>query len=566
MPANTGPPTPLLLVAATTLEAFVAVTFLARYVPDHGLLILFTTLLAVNVALLAVYNVFIYPFFVSPLRHLPTPKGALPVLGHGLTMFSRPAGKEFSRWMATIPNDGLIYFRGFFNTDRLLITDIKAIGEILVTKSYDFEKPPPIRNFLRRLLGDGLIIVEGDQHRFLRKTMLPSFGFRSVKDLYPIFWDKSVQFAQGVTQQIAENPEYTAEKTNAPTSVVEVNHWANQVTMDIIGMAAMGRDFNALKNGDDPLIQNYEELLEPILEKQIYFAANLLAPMSLIDRLPWKVVKTFQRITGQLNDICLQLVRDKKAELEKATDPEAHKDVLSHLIRTNSFTDKQMVDQMLTFLAAGHETTSSTLTWTAYLLAKHPNVQTALREEVRTALPFGTQPFNKLPSDIDLGAILESLPLLNGVCNEVSRLYPTVPNTVRTALQERTLLGQVVPKGTEIILSPAAINVAPSLWGDNAADFVPERWIDTDEKGVQKPNNNGGAPSNYAILTFLHGPRSCIGQGFAKAELRALVTVLCGAFELEIARPDEEVIPHGVVTTKPKHGMNLRMKRLAGWE
>jgi cytochrome P450 len=107
---------------------------------------------------------------------------------------------------------------------------------------------------------------------------------------------------------------------------------------------------------------------------------------------------------------------------------------------------------------------------------------------------------------------------------------------------------------------PGAINRSPDLWGPNASEFVPDRWISLDGK----PNNNGGAQSNYSQLTFLHGPRSCIGKDFAKAELRCLVAAWVGAFEMETAS-DKPAIPAGVVTTKPRDGMNLRLKPVGSW-
>lgn len=464
--------------------------------------------------------------------------------------------------MVDIPNDGLIYWRGLFNADRLLVTDPKALAEILVTRTYDFEKPEPLRNFLRRILGDGLIIVEGDVHKFQRKNLMPVFSFRHIKELYPIFWDKATTLAQSVGQQVVENPEARfGGESKETTSVVEVNHWANLVTMDIIGMAAMGRDFQSLKKNKDPLIDAYEELLEPTFEKQMYFFLQIFGPVQLINRLPWKMNERTQHIQKTLHSVCIQLVRDKKKTLD--SEAESHKDILSLLLRSNNFSDEQLVDQLLTFLAAGHETTSSAFTWTTYLMTQHPAIQTALRDEVRANMPAPGQP---LPPDFDLAAMLESLPLLNGVCNETIRLYPTVPVTTRIASRPTSLLGQYVPKDTQVLIVPYAINRLPSLWGTNASEFVPERWIDTNEEtGERRPNNHGGAPSNYAILTFLHGPRSCIGQSFAKAELRAIVAAFVGSFEMEMADPNEKVIAHGVVTTKPKNGMRLRLKALGGW-
>jgi cytochrome P450 len=147
--------------------------------------------------------------------------------------------------------------------------------------------------------------------------------------------------------------------------------------------------------------------------------------------------------------------------------------------------------------------------------------------------------------------------LLNGICQETLRLYPTVPITVRTANKDTHILGDRIPKGTNVLLSPWATNRSPDLWGQDADEFIPERWI-TDGK----PNNSGGAASNYSILTFLHGPRSCIGQGFAKAELRCLLAATILNFEWSLDMPVADVVPAGVITIKPKKGMYLKMRKI----
>ncbi|KAI9705389.1 MAG: hypothetical protein M1820_005219 [Bogoriella megaspora] len=463
----------------------------------------------------------------------------------------------------TIPNEGLIHFRGFFNQDRLLLTDPGSLSEVLVSKTYEFTKPSGARNFLRIVLGDGLIIVEGEEHKFQRKHIMPVFGFRHIKELYPIFWSKAISLTHGIVAEIQDKPMYSVGEKSKLTGEVNIGHWANKVTMDIIGLAGLGREFNALKNSEDELVKNYEEILEPTKEKAIYFAVNVLFGTKIVKMLPWKINERMKITTTTLREICRQFVRDQR-QLIKAQGTD-HLDILSILIKSNNFSDDQLVDQLLTFLAAGHETTSSAFTWTTYLLAANPEYQTRLRAEVQRHVP---SPWSK--DSGDLSSILESLPLLNAVCNEVLRLYPTVPVTVRVSDHTTTIQGTTVPPYTQIILAPWAVNRSPHLWGDNSEDFVPERWIDYDAaSGMRpedgRPNNHGGAGSNYSILTFLHGPRSCIGQGFAKAELRAILAAFIGAFEWTLAKPDDPVEPAGVITTKTKDPLILRLTQLDPW-
>lgn len=165
---------------------------------------------------------------------------------------------------------------------------------------------------------------------------------------------------------------------------------------------------------------------------------------------------------------------------------------------------------------------------------------------------------------------MESMPYLHGVCEETLRLYPTVPATVREAIVDTTVAGLRVPKGTNFLLVPYAINRHPNFWRD-AHRIVPERWIDqaAEDAGStrgasQRPNKTGGTATNFAELTFLHGPRACIGRDFAKAELRCAVAGVIGAFEIELHTKEEPRV-QGVITMKAEGGMYLRFKPIQGW-
>lgn len=159
----------------------------------------------------------------------------------------------------------------------------------------------------------------------------------------------------------------------------------------------------------------------------------------------------------------------------------------------------------------------------------------------------------------DLSAVLEQLPLLNGVVQETLRLFPTVPSTVREAVRDTRVGEHMIPKGASVVLSMWLMNRSQHVWGPDSQEFKPERWINEDDG---RPNQSGGAGTNYQFLTFLHGPRSCIGQSFARAELRCLIAALVGAFRWELDMDDELVVPQGVVTIKPANGLYLRMTAL----
>ncbi|KAF2740058.1 cytochrome P450 3A4 [Polyplosphaeria fusca] len=534
-------PGPVHLVLLSLLESIIS---LYVFLPSRTLSGLFLIFATINFSAYVLYHLIIYPFFRNPLRHLPKPPhGFYPIAGHGFKMFQRPPGSSELAMIKDTPNDGLVFFHSFFHEGRLILTSPSALAEVLVHKSYDFEKPIWVRAFLEKFLGHGLLTTEGEEHKYQRKQIMPAFSFRHIKELYPIFWTKSIELCEVIKKELLDKPD----------KVLEFNHFTQQATLDIIGLAGLGRDIASLRNADDLLIKNYEEILEPTAEKGVYFVLHLLFPAWVIKALPWKLNERVRVTTGEIKRICREFLLEKKARMKLESEEQV--DILSILLRSNNFSDDGLIDQLLTFLAAGHETTSSALTWASHLLATHPTAQSRLRAEIHAHIP---DPKLMSSPSFDAASLLESLPFLNAVCNETLRLYPSIPVSSRVASRDTSINGHFVPKGTMSIVVPWAINRSPTLWGPNADQFVPERWLDA--AAGDKANYMGGAESNYAFLTFLHGPRSCIGEKFARGELRALLAAFVGCFEFEMEVPGKEVRAGGTITSKPIDGMRLRLR------
>ncbi|KAI1432488.1 cytochrome P450 [Xylaria sp. CBS 124048] len=534
-----------------TLAAAVQSLAIIRYYPDVLPRVfnlgprqdIAAVLLLVNYAFGGLFWGFIYPRFFSPLKHLHGPKDILS-MAHRTLMppKGRPSGDMFLDLIKKYPGHDMLNLTCF--DYHVLVTKPRMLPDLLVHRAYDFIKPPKVSAFLRLVIGDGLIMVEGDQHKFLRKNSQPAFSYRHIKDLYPMMWQKSVLMTQ-VLEEALETGEAKG------TGIIDFSSWTSKVTLDIIGVAGMGREFNMLRKADDPLLSIYEDLGDPVPEKLLYALSLILFGMPFVRLLPWKMNGRFKYLTDSLSDICMPMIQEKRRAVANSKDD--HVDILSLLIKSGNFDDHQLRHQLLTFLAAGHETTSSALSWACYLLTKHPEMQDKLREEIRQVLPAGSE----IDESIDLAGIFEQLPYLNGIINETLRLYPTVPLTMRQAIRDSELAGQFIPKGVTVVLSMWQMNRSPELWGPDAGEFLPERWIT-----AGKPNSNGGADSNYEFLTFLHGPRSCIGQGFAKGEMRCLLAAMIRTFSWDLAMDEAKVLPRGVITIKPENGLFLRLKRL----
>ena len=262
-----------------------------------------------------------------------------------ITKEDRPLGELHRDIVNKYPGHDLLTLT--IRRNVLLVANPRLMADILVHRPYEFVKPSKIRHFLRYVLGAGLIIVEGDQHRFLRKNTMPAFGFRHIKNLYPMMWSKSAIFTKVLREEVARD-ETASEKGSG---VVEISSWASKVTIDIISIAGLGRKLNSLEKKRDRLTDCYEELLDPSREKLIFSAACFGLGYPLVKHIPWKMNDTFKRITKSLDEVCSEMVRDKREAITKKGDD--HFDILSLLIKSENFTDSELKDQLLTFLAAG---------------------------------------------------------------------------------------------------------------------------------------------------------------------------------------------------------------------
>lgn len=529
-----------------------ATTVFVGYVHDalnrSFLLSTFFKLFFGQIFIYMIYAIFLYPFYFSPLRHLPTPKGNHWLFGHAPRIVKEPNGAPTRDWIVSVPNDGLLRYFWFFNIERVVVVSPQAMAEVLVTKNYTFPKPSRVRESIARVLGFGVLLAEGDEHKLQRRNLMPAFAFRHVKDLYPTFWRKTREVVQAMTAAADEKG----------VLETEVYGWSSRATLDIIGLAGMGKDFGAIHDEENELVKTYTRLFKPSGAARVLALLSAFVPQWILQTLPIEQNDQTALAAKKIRSVCMDLIADKKAKM--AAKEAQDLDILSVALESGLFSDDGLVDQMMTFLAAGHETTASAMIWAIYLMALHKDVQTKLRQEVRSKLPSVDDGDTQISSlDID------KMPYLNAVCNEVLRFYSPVPQTLREAAHNTTILDQPIPKGTNVFICAWGTNRDPKLWGESATRFDPERWLSTTDNGAA----SGGAASNYAFLTFLHGPRSCIGQSFAKAEFACLLAGWIGRFEFDLQEGQEKeeskMDIKGGVTAKPSGGMNVRATVLEGY-
>ena len=321
----------------------------------------------------------------------------------------------------------------------------------------------------------------------------------------------------------------------------------------VIGVAGMGHDFNALQDPDAEILSTYRKVFQPSGQAKILGVLSFFLPFWLLRALPVQRNDDIREAAATIRRVCRQLVQDKQRKLKQG-EKKSGVDIISVALESKAFSEDNLVDQMMTFLAAGHETTATSMVWAILALCQNPEYQTRLREEIRSNLPSPEDRSTPMTSEI-----LDKLHFLNAVCNEVLRVHAPVAITLREAANDTSIQGQHVPAGTKVIIASRAVNTSKALWGPDADKFNPDRWM-----GAGR-TNNGGADSNFSFLTFLHGPRSCIGQTFAKAEFACLLAALTGRFEMTLEEPDQEIKIQTGITSRIKGGLRVRMKVVAGW-
>ncbi|KAL9945125.1 hypothetical protein ACHAO3_006856 [Verticillium nonalfalfae] len=199
--------------------------------------------------------------------------------------------------------------------------------------------------------------------------------------------------------------------------------------------------------------------------------------------------------------------------------------------------DKKMVaDAALNYLSAGRDTTAQALTWTFYLLMRHPDVLAKVRQEVR-------RPFD---DDRDLA----DLPYTHAVFNEALRLYPPVPFEIKQAIEHTTLPdGTFLPKGSVVVWCPWAMNRSYTTWGADADDFRPKRWLE------------GGKVANRSAAefpVFNGGPRTCLGKRMAEVTAVHVIAVMASTFSFEPSSHEERVSKSSL-TLPMKGGLPVRV-------
>ena len=490
-----------------------------------------------------IYESWIYPFYISPLRFVPTVPG-FPLWGQTLAIITEEVGVPQRRWHK---QHGPIIRYFLLFVPRVSILDDEALKQITIRQPYRWQKTPTQRKILFPFLGDGILLAEGDDHAQQRKALAPAFSISSIKALSPIFWRKALLLSKLWRVELEKD---------SKTSSIEVLQWLNSTTLDIIGEAGFGVQLDTLNHPESPMKLAYERFFRFENWDRLYH--GLAGQTTLAKYLPMKTKHENVAAAQTVVNIASEIIRDKQSKHSIAFSSE--KDIIALMMRGNAMGGKAtgkmtfqvMRDNLLTFLGAGHDTTAAGVAWTLHLLAKYPSTQEKLRREIQEYMPFlfshGREDEARL-SEMDE----DRLPYLNNVCRESLRYIPPVPLAVRQNFAEEQLCGYRIPAGTMVYMFANTINRVPEFWGDTADVFDPDRWDHLPETYTAN-----------AYMTFLHGPRGCIGKKFAETEMKTLLCCLLSMYRFDIddSVDDPENSKMWRITLRPKDGITLKVTLL----
>ncbi|EIW55304.1 cytochrome P450 [Trametes versicolor FP-101664 SS1] len=423
-----------------------------------------------------------------------------------------------------------------FGTSALYIFDPLALSHIVKDQG-KYEEPAWVTGTNLMTLGPGLGSVTGETHRRQRKMLTPVFSAKHLRTIVPIF-HRVTDKARSATLLFLRRG-----------TDIDILGWMSRAALELIGQAGIGYSFDPLTE-DVPdayaeAIKDFAPVMTSpgmLLIRQAGPYVGHLGPAWLrrwiIEKLPLRDMRRLIQVTDALHERSLDIFQAKKAAVEVGDDTDA-KDIMGILLRENMkasgedrLPEDQLIGQMSIIIFAAMDTTSNTMARILQLLATHPDVQTKLRREIIDAKAVGR------PLDYDQ---LHNLPYLDAVCRETLRLHPSAPMFAREVLVDTilplshpiratdgTLLHELaLPRGANLLVSILSCNRNEALWGADAHEWKPERWLAPLPAAVE----NAAIPGVYSnLMTFMGSARSCIGFTFSQLEMKVVLSEIIANF------------------------------------
>ncbi|KZT66919.1 cytochrome P450 [Daedalea quercina L-15889] len=502
----------------------------------------------------------------SPLDNIPGPPSGHWMKGNLGQLFDR-AGWDFNYGVG-LKYGPVVKLHGMFGTRQLFVFDPAALSSIIVKDQYVYEEAPEFLASMHCMLGDGLLATVGERHRKQRRLLNPVFSIAHMRHMLPIFYTITSKLQLAIATRVKNGQQE-----------IDILDWMGRTALELVGQAGLGWSFDPLV--EDTVGENLGTAVKAVVPT--LFPLRLARPFlplamrigspafqhKLAALIPDERLRRAKQISDEIESHSRRIFEEKKRAMREGDAAVMHqigegKDIMSKLMQANmsaSDEDKlpedELLGQMSTFIFAGMDTTSNALARTLDLLSKHPEAQDKLRAEVLEAV---REHGPEIPYDI-----LVELPYMDAVCRETLRLYAPVPHLIRKTRKDivmplsspirgvdGTLITEIpVPEGTVVHIGILASNRNPELWGPDAAEWKPERWLNPLPEVVKEAH----VPGVYShLMTFLGGGRACIGFKFSQLEMKIVLAVLLSNFTF--APSDKDIFWNVAGIQYPTVGMN----------
>ncbi|XP_003624118.3 protein LUTEIN DEFICIENT 5, chloroplastic [Medicago truncatula] len=426
-------------------------------------------------------------------------------------------------------------FRLNFGPKSFLIVSDPAIAKHILKDNSKAYSKGILAEILDFVMGKGLIPADGEIWRVRRRTIVPALHLKFVAAMIGLFGQATDRLCQKLDTAASDGED------------VEMESLFSRLTLDVIGKAVFNYDFDSLSN-DTGIIEAVYTVLREAEDRSI-------SPIPVWDLPIWKDISPRQRkvtaalklVNDTLNNliaICKRMVDEEELQFHEEYMNEQDPSILHFLLASgDDVTSKQLRDDLMTMLIAGHETSAAVLTWTFYLLSKEPSVMSKLQEEVDSVLG------DRFPTIEDM----KKLKYTTRVINESLRLYPQPPVLIRRSIEDDVLGEYPIKRGEDIFISVWNLHRSPTLWND-ADKFEPERWP------LDGPNPNE-TNQGFKYLPFGGGPRKCIGDMFASYEVVVALAMLVRRFNFQMAVGAPPVVMTTGATIHTTQGLNMTVTR-----
>ncbi|KAH9853307.1 cytochrome P450 [Lenzites betulinus] len=427
---------------------------------------------------------------------------------------------------------------------RVILTDAKAIAHFYSLETFTYVQTKLSRVAIENLFGRGLLWAEGESHKRQRKAISPAFSNIAIRRMTSIFYDSVYKLKTNWDNQLA----------SVDSAMIDVQNWMNHVSLDSVGIAGFSHDFGSLEGKHSSVAEVFDKMghikPSPITAAALFFGNTF----PFLWRIPTPMRRLQQQLNKSMEEIATVLLENTRREM-RGTGEKGYeeKSIIGLLIKAEDtqsslqMSQEEIMAQMKVLILAGYETTSISLTWALIELCRYPEKQARLREELKEEFPASDPSWEQLTNG-------SGLHYLDAVVHEILRLHPPLAFTSRVAAKDDVIpLSQplrlpngeltdhvAVAAGQHITVPITSINVSANFWGADARDFRPERWLD--EAGLPKKAQE--VQGHRHLLTFVDGPRMCLGRGFALAEFKAVLGVLVKNYTFELPNGPEMKIDY----------------------